>query len=481
MMTVLLLAVLSLIPQPREATEFAGVCPAAIQPVCRTDAAIPAEGYRLAVEPGSISISSSDAAGEFYARQTLAQLKSTNGYPCVRIVDAPRFRWRGFMLDEGRHFFGKEVVKSVLDRMAEVKLNVFHWHLTEDQGWRVDIPKFPELVKWGAVRKQSVQFGYSGVPGKGAYGKDQVVFNGEKYGPFFYTPEDIAEILAYAQARHIAVVPEFEVPGHVRALLAAHPEFSCKGDLPREPRCMNAVEDDVLCVGNDAAVAYIEAVLDEFCKLFPSSYIHIGGDECPKKRWKECPKCQAKIKALGLKDEDALQAWLTTRLTKRLAAKGRRAVGWDEVMYGNPGTETIVQAWRKAEYATEAAVKGHDVIVSDWSTLYFSVPQGVADDPYWYLTTFRHVALDQVYAYDPLKGIPAEHHAKIIGSECCMWSECCWNRFDLEFKMWPRALAFAEITWTAPAAPRDFEDFSRRAANCRRTLISKHVNCAPLK
>lgn len=481
MVSTLLLAVLSLIPQPREMTELNGVCPTNVNPVCRTDASVPAEGYRLTVEPDSISISSSDAAGEFYARQTLAQLKSTNGYQCAHIVDAPAFRWRGFMLDEGRHFFGKEVVKSVLDHMAEVKLNVFHWHLTEDQGWRVDVSRFPELVKWGSVRKESVRFGCSGVPAKGEQGRDKEILNGEQYGPFFYTPADIAEILAHAKARHIAVVPEFEVPGHVRALLAAHPEFSCKGDLPREPRCRNAVEDEVLCVGNDAAVAFVEAVLDEFCAMFPGVYIHIGGDECPKKRWKECPKCQAKIRSLGLKDEDALQAWLTNRLTRRLAAKGRRAVGWDEIMYGNPGTEAIVQAWRKAEYAAEAAAKGHEVIVSDWSTLYFSVPQGVKDDPYWYLARHRHISLDQVYAYDPLKGIPAERQSKVIGSECCLWSECCWNRFDLEFKLWPRLLAFAEITWTAPKAPRDFEAFSCRAAKYRRYLISEHVNCAPLK
>ena len=473
----------ALVPAPRSFVLTGGVCrlkdPAADVRFTK-DASLPAEGYRLEVREDEVAVASSDDAGAFYALQTLRQLGRSK-VPCLKIEDAPAFGWRGFMLDEGRHFFGKETVKRCLDQMAAHKLNVFHWHLTEDQGWRLAIDRFPELVKYGAVRPESVAHGCTGVPSRD---KANLRTNGEQYGPYFYTAADVKEILAYAAARHIRVVPEIELPGHAKALLAAHPEFSCTGRHPRHPAVLHGVQDEVLCAGNDAAIAYLERVLDYVCELFPSAYVHIGGDECPKGAWKKCPKCQARIKANGLKNEDALQAWVTRHFTDYLAKKGRRAVGWDEVFAGNPGKETVIHAWHiehEGKFGLLAAEAGYPTIVSDLLRTYFSVPQGVEDDPFTYLSPGMKVSLAQSYDFDPYRGMTPAARKNVIGAECCMWSECTWNLYDLEWKLYPRLCAFAEAVWTAPAAPRDFADFERRMAVHRKRLIKAGVNCAPLK
>ena len=277
-------AAIALVPAPRDVAWREGTC-AYVEADVRyvRDAALPPEGYRLEITTGGVTVTSADDAGAFYARKTLKQLaagersrgtrdpterRSRGGcptmVPCCVIKDAPAFRWRGFMLDEGRHFFGKETVKALLDQMAEYKLNVFHWHLTEDQGWRLDIPRFPELVKYGSVRPESPMHGCRGTKG-------DFRGNGQQYGPYFYTAADIREILAYAKERFITVVPEIEVPGHTRALLAAHPEFACKEGLPRVPCMFNGVQDDVLCAGNDEAIRFMEQVYDEECALFPGA------------------------------------------------------------------------------------------------------------------------------------------------------------------------------------------------------------------
>ena len=471
----------ALVPAPKEQIWRDGTCTFVEEDIRFVrDAALPPEGYRLDIAPDGITVASADDAGAFYAMKTLKQASSAAGKgkkrscPCGTVTDSPAFRWRGFMLDEGRHFFGKETVKDLLDQMADHKLNVFHWHLTEDQGWRLAVDRFPELVQYGAVRPESPTRDCRGVPG-------DYRGNGQQYGPYFYTAADVREILAYAKERFIAVMPEIEAPGHVRALLAAHPEFACREGLPRVPRTMNGIEDEVLCAGNDDAIRFLEQVYDEVCALFPGAYIHIGGDECRKARWKACPKCQARIKALGLKDEDALQAWVTRHFTDYLAKKGRRAVGWDEILAGDPGTETVVHNWRKPEYGIQAAEKGHDVIVSARSTTYFSISQGVADDPFTYHSPKARCPLSLAYTFDPLAGITGAAKGHVLGGECCMWSERVWNEYDLAFKLWPRACAFAEAVWTAPAAPRDYEDFKRRMAVHRKRLIAARVNCAPLE
>ena len=479
-----LFASAALVPAPREQVWLAGTCTFAEKDVRFVhDVALPPEGYRLDVATGGVTVASADDAGAFYAMKTLRQMvsgaeqgtsRTTNTIQCCQIVDAPAFRWRGFMLDEGRHFFGKETVKNVLDHMADYKLNVFHWHLTEDQGWRLDIPRFPELVKYGAVRPESPVHGIRGVP-------EDYIGNGQRYGPYFYTAADVREILAYAKDRFITVVPEIEVPGHIRALLAAHPEFACREGLLRVPRTMNDIEEDVLCAGNDEAIRFMEQVYDEVCAIFPGTYIHIGGDECPKKRWKECPKCQLRIRALGLKDEDGLQAWITRHFTDYLAKKGRRTIGWDEILAGSPGVETVVHNWRKPEYGIEAAAKGHDVVVSSVDATYYSVPQGVKDDPFTYLSPRMRCSLAKAYSFNPLAGMTQAARSHVMGGECCLWSECVWNEYDLAFKLWPRACAFAEVMWTSPSEPRDFSDFKSRMVAHRARLVSAGVNCAPLE
>ena len=465
----------ALVPAPREMRIYEGSVAAEENSIVwKRDATLPREGYRIEIGGNGAVVFSSDDAGAFYAKQTLAQLEENGRWPYCRIEDYPAFGWRGFMLDESRHFFGKETVKGVLDLMARHKLNVFHWHLTDDQGWRLDIPGFPELVEYGAVRPESAAHGCRGIPG-------HYRGNGQKYGPYFYTAEDVREILAYAKARFIEVVPEIEIPGHVRALLAARPEFACREGLPRVPRTMYAVEDEVLCAGNDEALRYMERIYDEVCGLFQGAYVHIGGDECPKKRWKECPKCQARIKALGLKDEDGLQAWVTRRFTGYLSGRGRRTVGWDEVLSGDPGTNTVVHVWRNSKYGVRAAERGHDVVVSNVGFTYFSIPQGVKEDPFTYLSPSARCPLAKAYSFDPHEGMTDEAKRRVLGAECCMWSECVWNEYDLAFKLWPRACAFAEAVWTAPARPRDYDGFKRRMAVHRRRLIAAGVNCAPLE
>ena len=466
-------AMLALVPAPREQVWREGTCTYAEKDIRFVrDAAIPPEGYRLDVATNGVTVASADDAGAFYARKTLKQL-GTNAVPCGTVTDAPAFRWRGLMLDEGRHFFGKETVKNLLDLMADHKLNVFHWHLTEDQGWRLAIDRFPELVQYGAVRPESPMHGCTGRP-------NDYRGNGQPYGPYFYTAADVRETLAYAKDRFITVVPEVEVPGHIRALLAAHPEFACREGLSRVPRTMNGIEDEVLCAGNDEAIRFMEQVYDEVCALFPGTYIHIGGDECRKKRWKECPKCQARMKSLGLKDEDELQAWVTRHFTDYLAKKGRRAIGWDEVLAGHPDAETVVHNWRKPEYGIEAAEKGHDVIVSVRGSTYFSLAQGVKEDPFTYLSPWLRCSLATAYSFNPLSGMTEAAKNRVMGAECCMWSECVWNEYDLAFKLWPRACAFAEAVWTGPGA-HTFNDFRARMVRHRERLIAQRVNCAPLE
>jgi len=485
----LLFLALAIVPAPRSLEPGEGrlsVKGAAVAE-CR-DASLPSEGYRLAVSTNGVSIVAADEAGAFYARQTLSQLESDGGYPCCRIEDAPAYRWRGLMIDEARHFLGKDTVKRVIELMALHKLNVLHWHLTDDQGWRIDLPRFPGLVASGSVRPASVRMGgwCKWQDGEPVYETD-----GERYGPFYYTPDDIREILACAKAHHVTVVPEIEFPGHVRALLAAYPQYGCRGAaLKREPRIFWSIEKDVLCVGNAEAVAFAEAVLDEVCRLFPDSpYVHIGGDECPRERWKSCPKCQALMKREGLKDESELQVWLTTRLVRHLERRGRRAVGWDEILAGDVPRSTVGMSWRpnashgaKTAFVApaEAVARGNDVVLTPVDFCYLSLPQGIAQDPFLYYSPNGRLTLERAYCFDPCAGIPDSGRRHVLGGQASVWGEFVWNRYDLEWKTWPRACAIAEALWTAPAR-RDFADFERRMKVHRPRLIARHVNCAPLQ
>ena len=494
-------AAVFIIPAPREVRENPGFFESphgfdAVPVSHTTDPSLPKEGYALTVAPGGISVRSADAAGAFYARQTLLQLAQKAGkawrYPCVEIVDFPAYRWRGVLLDEGRHFFGKETVRKMLDLMAMYKFNVFHWHLTEDQGWRIAVPKYPKLATMAAMRLRSPAHGATlnmGVDEDGARTYESTEMTTERYGPFSYSADDIREILAYAESRHITVMPEIELPGHARAALGAYPEFSC---FPERIAAGSAADDwgifrDVFCMGNDDTIKFLEDVVDYVCELFPSPVIHIGGDECPTVNWAKCPKCRERMKKEGLSAPAELQVWITRHMAEYLAKKGRRIMGWDEILNGDVPKSAIGHSWRAAAKegagtahvsAAQGAVKGHDIVMSPHSLTYYSCLQDLPEDPF--LREGDRIPLELAYSFNPVEGVPESVRSHVLGGECCMWGEYLWNRFDLGWRMWPRAFAMSEILWSAPGR-RDFGEFSCRAAKERRRLISMGVNCAPLK
>ncbi len=474
-------APVSIIPAPQEMKLTGGEAVFDGTIKYETVASIPEEGYELSItKGGGVTVRSSTEKGRYYAGRTLLHiaLRPENGkryYPCLEIKDAPKFAWRGVQLDDVRHHFGKETVKRLLEQMSWYKYNVFHWHLTEDQCWSLVIPGYPELEKWSMTR--------SAMPAHGAR-RDERKAPGQ-YGPCRYTAEDLKEIVAFAAARHITVVPEIEVPGHVYALLCAYPEFACQPkrilDAGRKPPVFCAgVYPDVLCVGNPEAIRFFEKVFDYVCDIFPSKVIHIGGDECPHVRWETCPKCQALMKREGIPHARELQAWVTRHFTDYLAKKGRRVIGWDEIFKGGDVPKsTIGMYWRAGSPDGLKAVNaGYDIVACPTSHCYFDYGQGLPEDPFQYIG--GNLPFARVYTFDPFKGVAPEHRKHVLGGECENWSSHTWNRFDLEWKLWPRGFALAEALWTAPAK-RDFAEFSVRAAEHRRRLIRSKVNCAPLK
>ena len=507
-----LMSALTVIPYPQHVVTAKGAFALPMDRVeksdvsWRRDASIPAEGYRLSVTPNGVTAWSSDDAGAFYALQTLKQMARPQDrtvevevtevfqgsirlerprtvkkrihpleLPCCEIEDAPRFKYRGFMLDEARHFMGKEIVKKYLDLMSEAKMNVFHWHLTDDEGWRLEIKRHPEVHKKGSVRPQSMCHGST---------EDNLFWNGEKYGPFFYTHEEVREIVAYAAERHITVIPEIDVPAHSRALFVSHPEFTCIGsnETFKHPWMVIGPQYECFCAANEEGMKFIEDILDEVCELFPSRQIHIGGDECPPNRWRECPKCQALMKRLGIAPENAgaLQTRMTHRFAKFLAERGREAIAWDEVLSADMPKNLVMQLWRDGNDGRLAAEAGLDVIMSPSDRTYFTRPQNIPDDPHQ--TTAGEnsaVTLHAVFAWDPTEGMAPNVAKRVRGVECCSWAECTWGWFDLNWKMWPRSFATAEIAWTG-ARRTDFEDFLRRLAPLRKRLIKQHIGAAPI-
>ena len=472
----------ALIPVPRKVEWRNGWVSADVGVVRKTVSSIPKEGYRLHVSAEGISIESSDSAGAFYAERTLRQLGEKRIPHCI-IEDGPKYRWRGYLIDEGRHFFGKGEIKRLLDVMADYKYNVFHWHLTEDQGWRIEIGKWPRLSEVGSVRRSS--------PPPGA----EKGYDNERYGPFFYTKEDIAEIVAYARDRHIEVVPEIDFPGHVLSVLAAYPELSCRGGH-FETGTQWGVSEEVLCAGNDRTMEFLKDVMDEVCAMFPSEVIHLGGDESPRVRWNACAKCRARMKALGLKDSNALQGWMFREIQSHLKMKGRRSMGW-EVKYDGAELglgvkaefgdtvlpkETIVHSWRSVEAGAGLATNGYEVVMSPYMETYYTLPIGLGElDPFPYRQWTKGMKLDlkTSYFYSPMSGVPESFRDNVLGGEACAWTESTHNRAELEWKMFPRALAHAEALWNDPQ-PRNFPDFVRRAEAHRLRLLARGINCSPL-
>jgi hexosaminidase len=401
------------------------------------------EGYTLVVNKTNVLIEASELNGLFYGVQTLRQLlpveietkvKVDNvewKIPCVVILDEPEFVWRGLNLDCCRHFMTKEFVKRYIDLLAYHKFNTLHWHLTEDQAWRIEIKKYPELTKQGAFRTYD----------------DGAVYGG------FYTQEDIKEVIAYAQSRFINVVPEIEMPGHSAAAISCYPEISCTGG-PFEVGTFWGIYYDIYCAGNEKTFQFLEDVMNEVVDLFPGKYIHIGGDEAPKNRWKECSKCQQRIKDENLKDEHELQSYFVKRMEKFINSKGKQIVGWDEILEGGLAPEATVQSWRGVKRAIDAAKQGHDVIVSPTSHCYFDYPVDVTD-------------MQKVYLFDPVPAeLTADERKHVLGSEGNMWAEYAPQEL-IDDRLFPRMLALSEVVWTYPAE-RDFESFRQR--------VQKHYN-----
>ena len=428
-----------------------------------------AEGYRLSVTPTRILITSGSEAGLFYGGVTLSQLlpadpRPTHEVSCIEIEDLPRFPWRGLLLDPARHFMPPEFVKKFIDIMALHKFNTLQLHLTDDQGWRLEIRKYPLLTRIGSIRKESPRHG------------DRSQGDGPPYGPFFYTQDQIRELVAYGQARHVTLLPEFEIPGHFLSALTAYPELSCRGG-GLEVRTRWGVEPDILCAGNDASLEFVKDVLSEICELFPSRFIHIGGDECPRARWKECPKCQARIKALGLKDEAQLQTWLNSRIEEFLATKGRRMIGWDEILEGGLTPGAAVMSWRGTEGGLAAAGAGHDVVMSPTTHCYFDYAQGRGPGEPESIGGF--IPLRTVYEFEPIpESLPETRRNHILGAQGNIWTEYMWTPRDVEYFTFPRAVALAEVTWSP--ATRDYDGFLKRLAVHLKRLDRLGVTYRPM-
>ena len=415
------------------------------------------EGYQLTVDNKIILISANTETGLFYGFQTLFQLAPANanvenpvalGVPGVKITDYPRFEWRGSHLDVCRHFFNIDEVKKHLDVMALYKLNKFHFHLTDDHGWRIQIDKYPLLTEVGAWRVDR-----SDVP----WGEAEPAQEGEKctYGGYF-TKDQIREIVAYAAARHIDVVPEIEMPGHSSAILAAYPQFACDD----YPYCVAIgpywPPKAILCGGNDSVMVFLKDVFDEVMELFPYEYVHLGGDEAYKDNWRACPKCQQKIKDLGLANEEELQAWMVAEIEKEVNKHGKKIIGWDEILDGGVTPTATVQSWRGAESAIKAAQLGNEVVMSPTDFCYFDYYQ---DEPETQPKAIGgYVPLGKVYAFEPIPDTLTTEQAKCIkGAQCNLWSEFIFTYDHAEYMLLPRLCALAETVWT----PKERKDWSR--------------------
>ena len=481
----------TLIPAPREARVTGGECVAVKPPRLVKTPGIPPEGYELSITTNGITIRHSDDAGAYYANMTLfhsgrydpkAKCKT---YPCMEIRDWPQFKWRGVHVDDSRHFLGKDTILRIIEQMSWFKFNVLHWHLIDDQFWPLEIPGYPELQNYG---------------GECLVDGQKRRYRGEKVKPGVYTANDVKEIVAYAKERHVTVVPEVEFPGHAVCALCAYPEFCCDPQhilkRGRDPSNFGGGGIGVFCIGNPDVVRFLERTLDHVCEIFPSEVIHIGGDECPRNFWEKCPKCQAFVKREGLSGVEQIQPWVTRHFTEYLAKKGRRAIGWDEIFIESKNRNVTVRntkitsllskttmgmCYREQGAGVAAANQGYDIVMTPHRYTYFDYRQGLAEDPFLYFGGAR-LPLARVYRFDPLAGIDAAARPRVVGGQCCNWTSHTFGRFDLEWKLWPRGFALAEVLWTYPdPAKRDFAEFAKRAAEYRRRLIAAHVNCAPLK
>lgn len=416
------------------------------------------EGYMVSVGKEEVAIVGKSPAGVFYGIQTLRKSLPIGKFgtvelPNVSIIDSPLFAYRGMHLDVSRHFFDKEFVKRYIDIIALHNINTFHWHLTDDQGWRVEIKKYPKLTEIGSMRSHTVV-------GKDFESSDETPHGG------FYTQEDIKEVIAYAAERYITIIPEIDLPGHMLAAIASYPELGCTGEQYEVwPRW--GITEKVLCPGKDGTVQFLKDVMDEIMELFPSKYIHIGGDECPKDHWKVCPDCQARIKAekLFAKDghtaEQRLQSWLTSEIEKYINDHGRSIIGWDEILEGGLAPNATVMSWRGIKGGVTAANMGHDVIMVPYSHFYFDYYQS-KDRESEPLAIGGFIPVEQVYSFNPFpEEVDPSLRGHILGVQANVWCEYIKTTDHVEYMALPRMAALCEVQWR-PAEVRDYEDFLDR-------------------
>ena len=461
-----LTAVEHLTPVPMELTRTKGCYTYQEQPVVKIrisekDFTTP-EAYLLEVTPKGVTIKAGGEAGAFYARQTLAQLiafSTDKTIQCCKIVDEPRFPYRGLHVDVSRHFRSVEFLKKQMDAMALFKMNKMHLHLTDAAGWRIQIDAYPRLTDFAAWRPEALwkdwwagQRLYTQEDSEGAYGG-------------YYTKTDIAELVRYAAERHIELIPEIEMPSHSEEVLAAYPEFGCTGE---------AYKDSDFCVGKEEVFTFLETVLDEVIAMFPSQYIHIGGDEAGKQHWKTCPHCQQRMKAEGLADVDELQSYMIKRISEFVASRGRRIIGWDEILQGGLASGATVMSWRGTEGGIEAMKQGHDVIMSPGRYCYLDHAQ---DAPFREPESIGgYLPLDSVYVYEPIeKSMPKEGLHHLLGVQANLWSEYVPTDEHAEYMYWPRAIAIAETGWSQPEN-KCLDDFRVRALKAIELLQAKGYN-----
>ena len=433
------------------------------------------EGYTLIVSAKHILIKASTDQGAFYAVQTLRQLlpaELENGgfnkqelhIPTVTIHDEPRFDYRGMHLDVGRHLFSVDFIKRYIDALAMLKYNTFHWHLTEDQGWRIEIKKYPKLQEVAAYRKETLVGHYSDQPQQ---------FDGKRYGGY-YTQEEVKDIVAYAQERFVTIIPEIEMPGHSQAAIAAYPYLGCTGE-PVEVATKWGVFEEIYCP-TEETFAFLEDVLDEVMALFPSKYIHIGGDEAPKTRWKKSAFCQQLIREKGLKDEHELQSYFISRMEHYLNSKGREIIGWDEILEGGLAPNATVMSWRGVSGAIEAAKQGHDVVMTPTSHCYFDYYQSKNEgEP---LAIGGFLPLKKVYSFNPIPAeLTKEEHKYVKGVQGNVWTEYMPTEEQVEYMVFPRILAMSEVAWSKPDQ-RDYTDFVKRVEYFNQRLDALGINYA---
>lgn len=446
--------------------------------IFKTETGLQKEGYKLSVTSNRVVISANDRNGWYYGYQSLLQLLPLDVFSSTvqsiswlaqncEINDYPRFSWRGVMVDTARHFNSIEALKSMVDACSLNKLNILHLHLNDDQGWRLEIKKYPKLVEVGSVRKSS--------PKK--WHRDSS--DNTQYGPFYYTQEQLKDLVAYAKTKSVTIVPEIEMPGHTLAALAAYPEYSCTGG-PFSPWCQWGVAGDVFCAGNDATFDFLKDILEEVFEIFDQSiYIHCGGDECPKGRWQNCPKCQSRFKSLNLTDYNQLETWFLEQMSLWLKSKGRQLIGWDEMMEGGIPSNSVVMSWRGTAAGQQAARAGHDVVMADWGYLYldrWQFPSSI--DPFEYNNYL--CTTHTIWSYDPRNGLDEEAQKHILGVQTSQWAEYVFSIDDLQYKTFPRSCATAEIGWL-PLDRKDWFRFVKIVTESQIPRLHKMgFNAAPL-